>query len=80
MRPVFTPCYLSILTILVTTYSICPGRHFALDTLFINIASALHVFDISPPLGDNETPIKLEYDNTDGLLSYVLRFGLWLQL
>ncbi|KAJ8454613.1 hypothetical protein ONZ51_g12927 [Trametes cubensis] len=48
---------------------ICPGRYFAIPSLFINIASALHVFDISLPLGDNGKPITVEYKETHGLLS-----------
>ncbi|RPD61614.1 cytochrome P450 [Lentinus tigrinus ALCF2SS1-6] len=50
---------------------ICPGRHFAEESLFINIACALHVFDIGPPL-DHTTgaPIAIVPDVTDGLLSY----------
>ena len=51
---------------------ICPGRFFALDTIFIAIASALHVFDVSPPLGDDGAPLRLEYENTDGILSCVV--------
>ncbi|OSD07365.1 CyP450 monooxygenase [Trametes coccinea BRFM310] len=38
---------------------ICPGRHFALASLFINIASLLHVFDITPPLDENGQPIRV---------------------
>ena len=30
-------------------HRICPGRHFGLDSLFIHLASMLHVFDILPP-------------------------------
>ncbi|KAI0697654.1 cytochrome P450 [Cerioporus squamosus] len=49
---------------------ICPGRHFAEDILFINIASVLHVFDIGPPLDGSGKPIAIVPDTTDGLLSY----------
>ncbi|KAI0333732.1 CyP450 monooxygenase [Cubamyces sp. BRFM 1775] len=48
---------------------ICPGRHLAIPSLFINIASILHVFDISPPLDDNGQPIPIKYEETHGLLS-----------
>ncbi|KAI0333733.1 cytochrome P450 [Cubamyces sp. BRFM 1775] len=48
---------------------ICPGRHLAIPSLFINIASILHVFDISPPLDDNGKPIPIEYTETHGLQS-----------
>ena len=50
---------------------ICPGRHFADDTMFINIASVLHCFDIGPPLDDRGEPVKIVPEWTDGLLSYV---------
>lgn len=56
------------------TYSnrrICPGRYFAQDGLFINLASILHVFDITPPLDEHGNPIKVGYRMSDGLLSYV---------
>ncbi|KAH9889802.1 cytochrome P450 [Cubamyces lactineus] len=48
---------------------ICPGRHLAIPSLFINIASILHVFEISLPLDDNGKPIPVEYKETHGLLS-----------
>ncbi|KAI0822973.1 cytochrome P450 [Trametes gibbosa] len=38
---------------------ICPGRHFALDALFIVVASVLHVFDIGAPLGEDGRPVKV---------------------
>ncbi|OCH93084.1 CyP450 monooxygenase [Obba rivulosa] len=45
---------------------ICPGRHFANDTLYISMASILHVFDISPPV---DAQGKLEPKMTSGFLS-----------
>ncbi|KAM5536638.1 hypothetical protein V8D89_009733 [Ganoderma adspersum] len=48
----------------------CPGRYFALNGLFINIASALHVFDITLPVDDNGMVIKIEPQVTNGLLCY----------
>nr|VWO95057.1 N/A [Ganoderma boninense] len=50
---------------------ICPGRYFAENGLFINVASALHVFDISPPLDNDGQAIKILPQTTDGLLWYV---------
>ncbi|RPD61615.1 O-methylsterigmatocystin oxidoreductase [Lentinus tigrinus ALCF2SS1-7] len=50
---------------------ICPGRHFADDTMFINMASVLHCFDIGPPLDERGQPIKIVPEWTDGLLSYL---------
>ena len=52
----------------------CPGRHFAEASVFINVASVLHVFDIGPPLDEKVRPIKLELEATDGLLSYARLF------
>ncbi|KAL7280059.1 hypothetical protein ACG7TL_006474 [Trametes sanguinea] len=49
---------------------ICPGRHFAEDVLFLTIASVLHVFDIGLPQDDNGQPNRIEYQQSDGLLSY----------
>ena len=48
---------------------ICPGRYFADDSLFLNVACVLHVFDIEPPLDDNGNPIRIEPRVTDGFLS-----------
>ncbi|KAI0705408.1 cytochrome P450 [Earliella scabrosa] len=49
---------------------ICPGRYLALDNLFINAASVLHVFDIGPPLGEGGQPIKIKPEMSDGFLSF----------
>nr|VWO96823.1 N/A [Ganoderma boninense] len=49
---------------------ICPGRYFADTSLFINIASVLHVFDIGPPLDENGDPIRVKMEMSDGFLSY----------
>ena len=45
----------------------CPGRHFALRTLFLNIASTLAVFDISVPAGET-----LEAKYYEASIRYVL--------
>ena len=50
---------------------ICPGRYFARAALFINIASALHVFDIGPPTDEQGQPIEVQATMSDGLTSYV---------
>ncbi|EIW53210.1 cytochrome P450 [Trametes versicolor FP-101664 SS1] len=39
---------------------ICPGRHLADASLFLACASILYAFNISPPLDDDGSPIKLE--------------------
>ena len=50
---------------------ICPGRYFAEDTLFLSVACLLHVFDITPPLGEDGRPIKIEHVQSDTLISCV---------
>ena len=51
--------------------SICPGRHFADASLFINIASVLHVFEIGPPLDESGGPIAVEPRMVNSFVSYV---------
>ncbi|OBZ67814.1 O-methylsterigmatocystin oxidoreductase [Grifola frondosa] len=53
---------------------ICPGRHLADASLFINVASVLHVYNIGPPLDANGEPIQLEPTATTGFLSYPAPF------
>ncbi|PIL24685.1 cytochrome P450 [Ganoderma sinense ZZ0214-1] len=50
---------------------ICPGRYFAENGLFINIASALHVFDITPPVDEKGRVISIVPQMIGGLLRYV---------
>ena len=35
---------------------ICPGRHFALRTVYLVVSCVLSVFDIAPPLNDDGSP------------------------
>ncbi|KAJ8468879.1 hypothetical protein ONZ51_g9348 [Trametes cubensis] len=49
--------------------SVCPGRHFAQSTLFITVASILHVFNIDPPLDERGCPIKIEPAQSHGFIS-----------
>ncbi|TFK92563.1 O-methylsterigmatocystin oxidoreductase [Polyporus arcularius HHB13444] len=49
---------------------VCPGRHFAEASLFINTASLLHVFNITPPLDEDGKPIKIAPAMTDGIICY----------
>ena len=49
----------------------CPGRHFAEASLFINIASVLHVFDILPPKDEHGRTIEVTPGMTNGLISWV---------
>ncbi|KAJ8463546.1 hypothetical protein ONZ51_g10187 [Trametes cubensis] len=53
---------------------ICPGRHFADNSLFINIASLLHVFDIKPAVDERGATIPVKYSMTSGLVSMVEPF------
>ncbi len=53
------------------TDRICPGRYFAEAAVFINVAAALHVFDITPPVDDAGKPINIIPTMTDGILTYV---------
>ena len=46
---------------------ICPGRHFALRTFFLNISYTLAVFHISAPTGE-----KLEAKFEESTIRYVL--------
>ncbi|PIL29261.1 cytochrome P450 [Ganoderma sinense ZZ0214-1] len=47
----------------------CPGRHFGDASVWLAVASILHVFDIRPPLDDNGEPVALTAKFTEGLLS-----------
>ncbi|KAI0642617.1 cytochrome P450 [Trametes meyenii] len=50
---------------------ICPGRHFADQSMFIIVSSVLHAFTVAPPLDKDGRPVKLEAKATsDLLLSY----------
>ncbi|KAI9058208.1 cytochrome P450 [Trametes sanguinea] len=46
----------------LTPNRICPGRYLAIPSLFINIASVLHVFDISLPVDENGQPVRISYE------------------
>ena len=47
----------------------CPGMHLALNSLFINVAMVLHVFDITPPLDQNGVPEIVTPKMTDRAIS-----------
>ncbi|KAI0821982.1 cytochrome P450 [Trametes gibbosa] len=51
-------------------FGVCPGRFFAEESLYLIVASILHVFDIGPPLDEVGRPIKIEYQQTDGAVTY----------
>ncbi|KAM5539371.1 hypothetical protein V8D89_006823 [Ganoderma adspersum] len=48
---------------------ICVGRYFADASFFLNIASILHVFDVTPPLDENGNPINIEVVMADRFIS-----------
>ena len=52
-------------------FRICPGRYFAMASLFINVASVLHMFDITPALDADGRPAKIKHSQTPGFISYV---------
>ncbi len=57
---------------------LCPGRHFALESLFITVASVLHVFDIGLPLDADGAPIQVKFEQSHGAISSVHPpFYLW---
>ncbi|THH28795.1 hypothetical protein EUX98_g5389 [Antrodiella citrinella] len=49
---------------------ICPGRHLSDASLFLHIASILHVFDILPGLDENGKPLQLTNEQKTGLVSF----------
>ncbi|KAI0743502.1 cytochrome P450 [Daedaleopsis nitida] len=49
---------------------ICLGRYLADASLFISVASILHVFKITPPLDTDGKPKKVEVTMSTGFLSY----------
>ncbi|KAJ3487192.1 hypothetical protein NLI96_g3704 [Meripilus lineatus] len=49
---------------------ICPGRHLALNSLTLFVASVLHVYNIKPHLGENGEPLSKKVEATSGVLSY----------
>ncbi|OSD00652.1 cytochrome P450 [Trametes coccinea BRFM310] len=53
---------------------ICPGRFFAEDSLFLTIASMLHVFAISPPEGTTATKVYDSVKWSSGLVSHPTAF------
>ncbi|KAM5539417.1 hypothetical protein V8D89_006869 [Ganoderma adspersum] len=50
---------------------ICPGRHLAESMAFIFVSYILHVFDVTPPLDDNDQPMEIELCRSSGLVSHI---------
>ncbi|KAJ8462273.1 hypothetical protein ONZ51_g11006 [Trametes cubensis] len=57
----------------------CPGKHFADDSLFISIASILHVFNITKALDAQGAPIPVKSEAASGFLSVIQKFDCSLQ-
>ncbi|KAI0659814.1 cytochrome P450 [Cubamyces menziesii] len=53
---------------------VCPGKHFADDSLFISIACILHVFTITKALDALGAPIPVKAEITPGILSFLKQF------
>ncbi|KAF8515563.1 cytochrome P450 [Gautieria morchelliformis] len=49
---------------------ICPGRHYADDSVFITVASVLHVFNITPARDSTGSEIPISKAFTSGFFSY----------
>ncbi|PIL23516.1 hypothetical protein GSI_14828 [Ganoderma sinense ZZ0214-1] len=47
---------------------ICPGRHFADNSLFIIVAHVLHTLSIEPPLDRDGQPVQLEFRYTTDMV------------
>ena len=50
-------------------HRICPGKHFADASLFINMAMVLHLFDITPPKDENGKLIQIVPEMTPSIMS-----------
>ncbi|KAM5535430.1 hypothetical protein V8D89_010952 [Ganoderma adspersum] len=53
---------------------VCPGRHFAIASIYIYVASILHVFNISPKQDTSGKQIEIERDMVSGVVTYPTKF------
>ncbi|KAJ7142216.1 cytochrome P450 [Mycena epipterygia] len=53
---------------------VCPGRHMAMDSVWITIASILSVFDITKAIGDDGQIIEPSYEYSSEIISAPLPF------
>jgi len=53
---------------------ICPGRYFAENALYLIISCMLMSFDITPPVNENGTPVKLEPVIVSGIIVHPAPF------
>ncbi|KAI0340920.1 cytochrome P450 [Trametopsis cervina] len=58
---------------------ICPGRHLALDTAFLMIASVLHTFNVLPSVDEHGNAMDPTPQPTTGFLSYPDRLNVMLK-
>lgn len=49
----------------------CPGRHFAIASIYIYVASILHVYNIRAKQDKDGKPVKIRPDMVSGVVSYV---------
>ena len=49
--------------------SICPGKYFSDNSLYMLASCLLAVYDIKPPMDDQGNPVKLKAEFTSGLVS-----------
>ncbi|GJE97912.1 cytochrome P450 [Phanerochaete sordida] len=52
----------------------CPGRNFAMESMWINMAHILAVYDIEKPVDEYGRPIEPSGEYTSGLLTYPVPF------
>ncbi|KAI0361666.1 cytochrome P450 [Trametes cingulata] len=52
----------------------CPGRHFAVASIYIYVASILHVFNITPKRDAHGNPVHIERDMISGVVTYPSKF------
>ncbi|KAL1951983.1 hypothetical protein VTO73DRAFT_1132 [Trametes versicolor] len=52
----------------------CPGRHFAVASIYIYVASVLQVFSIAPKRDANGKPVEIKPDMISGVVTYPARF------
>ncbi|KAI0639364.1 cytochrome P450 [Trametes polyzona] len=52
----------------------CPGRHFAVASIYITAASVLQVFNITHKLDANGRPVEIKPDMVSGVVTYPSKF------
>ncbi|KAJ8495827.1 hypothetical protein ONZ51_g1458 [Trametes cubensis] len=52
----------------------CPGRHFALASIYVYVASVLHVFNIVPKQDARGNPVEIKPDMISGVVTYPTKF------